>query len=145
MAGPSSLDPALIRAYRKTIYRVLADPPFDLLLGRDSAALEAWQCAQGVTCSALITAANPRSQPLSDQENKSRNSLLEKDLDDRVALAAENIDPDGAWPVERGFLVAGLTAAQSKRLAERWQQIAWLQSDGDAIPRLEFTRDPALS
>jgi len=134
----SDVDPDLVRAYGQAIYRVLADPPFDLRVDVHSRQLKAWQHDCGVSCSALITAANPGSQPLPDGENRSRTRRLERDLQGWSILPTQNIDPDGVWPIEQGFLVAGMTPEVAGCLAERWQQIAWLQMATDAVPELFF-------
>ena len=139
MASPGPADPALVQAYRATIYRAFGPSPFDLRVAEYSSALDRWQRDCGVSCSAVLTAANPGSRRLSVHSNDERYRTLRAQLQDRMVLATEHIDPAGEWPIERGLLVAGLAADQARRCARRWGQIAWLQIDAAATPALMFS------
>ncbi len=138
MDSARDVDPDLVRAYRATIYRVLGPPAFDLRVSEYSPALDAWQRGGGVTCSALLTAANPGSRRLSAQSNDERGRALRAQLQGRMVLATEHIDPEGEWPVERGLLVAGLAPDEARNYARTWGQVAWLQMDAAAMPALLF-------
>jgi len=139
VSGSHTLASDLEQAYRKTIYRVLADSPFDLRVDRYSPELEAWHRTCGVSSSALITAANPRSQQLSDRENQARNRSMRGDLQSWTVLPTSSVDPDGKWPMEPGLLIAGLGSELAQQLSSRWGQIAWLQSEHAASPALMWT------
>jgi hypothetical protein len=136
MAERSPPPPALVQAYRSAIYRVLAEPAFELLVDRYSPRLADWHLRCGVNCSALITADNPGSERLASEENLARHRQLRSALESWTVLEARNFDPQGEWPEERSLLVAGLGEADARALADRWGQNAWLQCGPDAIPRL---------
>jgi len=67
----------LLRAWLATTYRVqLPDGPVDLRIGQVSVALDEFPGRLGAECWAVIPAANPRSQMLSDAENQRRQEEL---------------------------------------------------------------------
>src|SRR5690606_11855210 len=68
----SSLDPALLQAYRETDYIVQAGPDFVLHVDQYCAALAAYYGQHGIGSGCVITACNPYSQLLADAENQAR-------------------------------------------------------------------------
>jgi len=131
----------LDQAYRKAIYRVLDDSPFDLRVDCFSARLAAWQRRAGVDHSALLTACNPGSQRLPDECNQQRQQALIQCLEGRIFLYTESIDPEGLWPVEQGVIVAGMKPDDARQLADQWEQLAWLQMGPDTRPELMYIDD----
>jgi len=96
----------------------------DLRIGQGSPELDELLTGRGLHAWCYLTAANPRSQTLSDEENATRMRALAGALDERglrwlrgVARAA-----DGGWPDEPSLLVLGLDEAQGRALAQTWQQ-----------------------
>lgn len=115
----------LLRAWLDTTYRVqLPDGPVDLRIGQASAALDEFLRQLGVDCWAVISAANPRSQLLSDDENQRRQEELGRILQQAgcVCFSGENHSRSGDWPVERTWLVPGLDEQAATALAERFGQ-----------------------
>nr|MBA3572017.1 DUF3293 domain-containing protein [Pyrinomonadaceae bacterium] len=98
----------LTRAYCNTSYRVRVSPePIRLRVGERSAAFDEVLNSYGVTHWAFITAYNPRSRQLSDEENRRRHrDLLRKVKSINCqTLACEAKGDDGAWPAEEGLIV----------------------------------------
>jgi len=120
------LDPALEAAYRAADYRV--DGPhgsFVLRIGEPCADADRLLATHGQTEWAYVTACNPRSVCLPDEENAPRTAELE------VALR------DGGWPHHRGisvgrnggwaeasFLVLGIPEGEAVALGRRFGQNA---------------------
>ncbi|MEL7374804.1 MAG: DUF3293 domain-containing protein, partial [Pseudomonadota bacterium] len=67
---------ALEAAYRAAVYRVRTDPPIDVSIGSNSAALAALLRWAGVTQAAIVTAYNPGSDPQSAEANAAADRTL---------------------------------------------------------------------
>ena len=134
--GPIS--PELITAYLTTEYRVAANPPFALLMGKRSEPLAILMAERGVKSAAYITAYNPPSQRVTEEENWSAHNSLRRNLEKRgfVLIEAEGADPSGGWQTEPGFLVLGLTLEHAKEIGKLFRQNAIVCADKDAVPEL---------
>lgn len=133
----------LMRAWLATTYRVqLPDGPVDLRIGQVSAPLDEFLRRLGVDCWAVISAANPRSQPLSDEENQRRQEELGRILQQTgcACFPGENHSRSGDWPVERTWLVPGLEEQAATALAERFGQHGLAGGRRGVAAGLIFTR-----
>jgi len=137
--GTTSLRAELLAAYRRTEYRV-DDAGYALVLrvGVPSEQLRRCHDAFGVTCSAFITAWNPRSTPTPREQNDLAMTRLEQALGAPGCrwLRGEGVDPEEEWPGEPSFLVLGLDEAAALAIARRFDQYAIVWSGADATPRL---------
>lgn len=113
-------DPQLELAYHQTDYRVSSPGgEFVIRIGKLCPEIDAEQWA-------FITACNPMSRLLSDQENAGRMQQLEAEL------AAANyrfehgagVGRDGQWPPEPSLLVYEIDEAAAIELARRYDQAA---------------------
>jgi hypothetical protein len=138
----SILDKDLIRAYEVTNFHVKAEPAFTLNIGRLSEELKALFKQNNVSNAAFITAWNPYSKSLSDEENQSRNDQLKDELIIRSLKFIDGFgqDPLGKWSGEDSFLVLGIELEVSKKLGIQFEQNAVVWSDIDAIPKLILLR-----
>jgi hypothetical protein len=99
------------------------------------------------TCSlsglCFITACNPYSAILTEEENNRRMQMLKRDLDNMSAVYFEAVGkaPDESWS-ESSFLVGGISLSDARTLGERYEQNAflWLEAGDGYIPRLLLLR-----
>jgi len=138
----SALTGELLEAYRQAVYHVAARPPFALRVGQQSVPLMTAHQAHGVECSAFITACNPRSLRLDDEQNVRRQSVLDAALRDTGLCYVDGFGHDhrGHWPGEPSFLVFGLSLHAARGLALQFDQNALLWIGEDAIPQLLVIR-----
>jgi hypothetical protein len=142
----SNLAPALVQAYRETHYWVIADAaavvPFVLRVDEASKVLAGLHKEFGVDCSAFVTACNPWSESLTDEENFKRMEKLRHALRTRSLRWLEGIGqhPRNLWPGEPSVLVLGLSLAAAKVLAQDFEQNAFVWSGSDARPQLVLLR-----
>jgi hypothetical protein len=133
------VDAALLAAYRRTEYRV-DDAGHVFVLRIDVPSDELRRCHEifGVSCSAFLTAWNPRSTPGSREQNEGAMSRLEQALAARGCrwLRGEGVDPGGEWPGEPSYLALGVDEPAGVALARRFDQHAIVWSGADATPRL---------
>lgn len=117
----------LERAYRNTTYRV--DHPegaIGLRIGEPSARLDALLAAHRATRWAFITAWNPFSEKISNENNQLRNKAL---LDavtvaGHVVFAGSGVPDHGDWPPEDSLLVLGISLDTALALGRRHGQHA---------------------
>jgi hypothetical protein len=112
----------LRRAYLDAVIEVTAP---DGTVTTYAASSEPPALPDGATWLHVITACNPRSEPLPDVENEHRNRALARDLADAglSALPAVGRSPDGTW-IERSFAVVDGDEAVVLDLAARHDQHA---------------------
>jgi hypothetical protein len=159
----SAISDELVAAYLSTCYRVrLPAPPalksvagasfasgrgriFDLCVDQHSAPLSQLFAVSGYRCATFITASNPFSVTHSAEENfaacaRLRDELLRRSCCPQQILDGEGLDPTGAWPGERSFLVLGLDLETSMLLGREFAQNALVWANEDAFPRLILLR-----
>lgn len=138
----------LEKAYRRTTYVALTSrgelrtrvgrphPELDQLLVENNA--ETW---------AYITAWNPKSEPLGEQENHARQEKLEEELRDAgyAFFQGQGTADNGEWPPEDSVLVVGIPRQEAVSIGVRYAQnaivygrlgeaavLVWCVADGKA-------------
>jgi hypothetical protein len=139
MQAMTTVLPELAEAYHRTEFRV-ADRGWQFVLrhGEHSTVLAECHAAFGVTCSAYITAWNPRSEARSQAENEIAQVRLEAELlaEGQPFLRGEGVDPTGSWPGEPSVLVLGISGPEAQRLGRVYGQNAIVLAGKDAVPRV---------
>jgi len=139
LAGEMSEE--LLKAYRQALYFV-ETPKGQILLKVGERSPELIKLCHQQNCDnwAYITAANPKSEILSEEENGSRNTELENLLSkDRYAFFKGIAkSPEDSFPAEISFLVFGISEKEAVKLAERFNQAALLLGTLTGIPVLRF-------
>jgi len=133
-----------LEAYRATRYRVFAQAAIDMRIGETSAAMAALLGLHGVGSAVFVTAFNPFSQRLSDEDNAARQRRLKAHLARLgfATIAGAGIDPTGHWPAEESVLALGADRAAADDLMMEFEQnaVVFVESDGCALlllhPRL---------
>lgn len=138
MVQETKLSPELMNAYRETQYCVQGPTSFILRIGQQSPELAQVHAQLGVSGSTFVTACNPYSGSVSDEENHSRMQRLKEKL---VALGkvfwpGVGQHPTNGWPGEPSYLVFGLSRSESIELAKSLEQNATVWAGADAVPEL---------
>jgi len=133
----------LIAAYRATEYVVAVSPPFVLQVGRHSAELDRLMHLHGVDCAAYVTACNPGSVRVPQDQNRAAQERLESGL--RAAgytlIPGAGRDPAGHWPGEASVLVPGLSRAGAVDIGRACRQHAVLWVRRGAAVELVLVAD----
>ena len=142
LLSASSLPSELIEAYRETHYRVLGYGSLTLLVDQANPELEESHRRHQTDCSAFITACNPFSRNLSDEENADRQKRLAVHLRQSEKTFFEGIGqhPMNDWGGEASFLVFGLSLKDASSLCMRYEQNGFVWSGADAVPQLILLR-----
>ena len=87
---------------------------------------------------AYVTAFNPGSQPLANEENLQRQRQLEDLLrrDGLVFFSGAGVGDDKQWPPEASVLILGISQSRAIELAREFGQNAILAGGADAVPEL---------
>ena len=136
------VDPATIRAYRETDYIVRAAPEFVLRIDQPCPALAAYYTRRQIAAGCVITAFNPLSQPLGNDENQARQARLEQELQQAGWhwLPAVGRHPTNGWPPEAGCFVEGMSAEAASEWGRTYEQTAVVWCGTDTVPRLVLLR-----
>jgi len=141
MMSNKTIHPGLIRAYREAKYVVGVDNPIVLRIGQASQQLKGLLDTHKATTAAFITAFNPYSEVMSDDQNHAAQKSLLVDAQKLGLSAIEGYGQDMAeeWPREASFLVLGITESQAEGLADKYGQngYVWIGS-ADALPVLRL-------
>lgn len=142
MTEQTTLSTDLISAYEVTNFHVKAQPAFILNIGKVSEELKFLFKQNNVFSAAFITAWNPYSKSLSEDENNSRNELLKRELITHSLKFLDGFgqDPAGEWAGEDSFLVLGIGLEAAKKLGNQFEQNAIVWLDEDAVPKLILLR-----
>ena len=83
---------------------------------------------------AIVTAHNPSSEKLSDEENERRHKELQEVLLKRSATFGPSVgeSPDGAWR-EEGVIVYDVALEEALELGKRFEQHAVLYGQGERV------------
>jgi len=132
------INPELMKSYKSADYHVDATPSFILKIGMHSPELESIYKTSHKHSAAFITAFNPYSQEISNQENKDRNHKLEELIQSLHFdyIHGEGKCGDGEWDGEESFLIFGISEKQASGIGEKFEQNAIIWCDKNAIPQL---------
>jgi len=118
---------SLVAAYRATAYWV--ETPSGSLCVRVEGRhheLDAVLRSAGVAEWAIVTAWNPRSRRLADEENRARQERLIAEIRALgfACWPVQNVADGGEWPAEASVLVLGIGRDAAMELARRYEQHA---------------------
>ena len=120
----------LLESYLATRYTA-ATPGGEVVIrvGRRHPEVDALLERTGASCWAYLTAWNPRSRRLPDEENRRRQAALVAELSGRYAcLEGEGVAADGSWR-EPSVLVLGIDREATRRVAEKYEQNAFVYGE----------------
>jgi len=113
--------------YIQTTYTVHTEEKvFDIRINQINLDFQTWLKTNNIQAWAMITAANPYSTNLSEEENKKRNANFELELqkEKRNFNHSEGIPDNPNWITELGFFIINITLDAAKELANKVQQNA---------------------
>lgn len=141
MTSNKTIHPGLIRAYREAKYVIGMDTPIILRIGQANRQLENLLHAHKVATAAFITAFNPYSEVLNDEQNQATQNSLLMDIKKLGLTVVDGYGQDMAeeWPRESSILALGITESQAEGLADKYGQngFVWIGSL-DAFPALRL-------
>ena len=134
----SGLDESLRLKYLDTDYIISDDPPLLMKIGEQSDDLRVLLGSMGVESAAFITAWNPRSEQLTDEENDDRQGVLLTDIEKIRLNYLVGYGQREDWR-EYSYLVLGLDKDQATAMATRFEQNVYVWIGLAGIPELITT------
>jgi len=138
-----NISPELIAVYRDTQFHVTnSGKSFTLRIDKFSTELDELLKKHNKHSSAYITACNPQSIQLTEEQISKRHMELKKDLESYNCVIYEGFgeDPRGEWVSEKSYLALGISEKDACKLEMKYRQNAIVCSKRDAIPRLVLLR-----
>lgn len=120
-----NIDQQLLKAYQETVYQVL-EPPLSIQIGVLSADLNTFLQENDATTWAFITAWNPKSQRLSQKENKQRHQELIKMVKNAGYLyfIGKGIGENPDWEPELSLLILNIAKIDAIQIGKYFNQNA---------------------
>ena len=118
---------ALWDAYRRTTYIArLGQSEIRINPDRQSAELDMLLNEHGAIEWAYVTAHNPQSRRLTDEDNAKRQMELINAVQDRglAFFEGDAVADDGKWPAEPSLLILGLPLDDARALGRQFGQLA---------------------
>ncbi|MGM0430706.1 MAG: DUF3293 domain-containing protein [Pseudomonadota bacterium] len=133
------MDKELLNNYKNTDYCfMVGTETITLTIGQKNYDFD--RLCERLNCNtgAFITAYNPHSQRLPEDENRRRNMQLEshlKQMSEVYDFYGEGQDRDKQWPAEASFMVLGLSQETAIDLAREYQQnaLVWIEYQQAAV------------
>lgn len=117
------VDPKLIDAYNLTEYHVF-DPEIILRIGEHSPLLDSLLDQYHQQEWAFITAFNPQSVILPDDENKLRHAQLKEAVKKYKSFEGEGVGENPPWKPEQSLLVIGISKTDASNIGIAFDQNA---------------------
>ena len=138
MNSNKSIDSELWKAYEETDFIVHSKPAFTLNIGQFSEQLKQLLNSHKVTSAAFVTAYNPFSQQLSEDENSERQTRLIDEIQSRGLSLFQGLGqhPNHQWQGEPSVLILGIDLEAAKKLARTYEQNAFVWCDEACTPQL---------
>jgi hypothetical protein len=132
---------ALRIAYEQAIYEVYyGQETIQINIGENCPSLDCLIAQSDYPTWALITAANPYSQPLSARENQRRHQRLFKHLKglQLPLIPAVGKDKSGVWTPEPSWLILGITRADVIAIGRKFEQNAIVYGELNQAAELQW-------
>jgi hypothetical protein len=113
----------LLQAYLNTNYQV-QELDIKIRIAQIDENLERMLVELNVQEWAFITAYNPRSVLLSDDENSKRHQELKNDVSSLTFFEGQGVGEDPAWKPEKSLLILGLSRQSAKEMGLKYGQNA---------------------
>ena len=133
-----TIDSKLWKAYEETDFIVHTKPEFTLNIGQFSVQLKQFLNFHKVTSAAFVTAYNPFSQQLSEDENSERQTRLIDEIQSRGLSLFQGLGqhPNHQWQGEPSVLILGIALEAAKKIARTYEQNAFVWCDEACTPQL---------
>ena len=126
----------LIDAYLGSVYSF---ENFNLKINHQNNCFHDYCVEHQILSWAFITAWNPQSRILNDEENFKRNSELCRDLVDYDIISGLGKGDD--WPAEESFFISNIEFKKALALARKYNQKAFVYGVIESLPELIVCED----
>lgn len=131
---------ALIEAYKNTKYKVF-EPDLTIEIGVLNQSVDMLLIKHKSAEWTFITAYNPYSRVLTNDENKVRHDELKELTKDYTTFEGHGVGKDPAWEPELSLFVIGITRDEASKIGKKFEQNAIVCGALNNLPELLITND----
>ena len=131
----SRLDPELLKVYLQTDYIISDDPPMTLKIGEHSDDARILLASFNTDGGAFITAWNPGSAILKDEDNDDRQAALLSEIEMRRLNYLVSCGERENWR-EYSYFILGIHREDASELAHQFEQNAYVWVGTNGLPEL---------
>ncbi len=125
----------LIEAYKNTKYKVF-EVNLTIEIGKSNQELDAILAKHNANEWAFITAFNPYSRVLTDNENKIRHIELKNLTKNYVTYEGHGVGEDPTWEPELSLLIIGISMEEASIIGKKFEQNAIVYGELNNSPGL---------
>lgn len=126
---------SLLEAYKKTKYKIF-EPSIIIEIGKLNHDVENLLKKHNSIEWAFVTAYNPYSKVLTDNENKLRHEELKELIKKYVSYEGHGVGEDPKWKPELSLLIIGISKEESISIGNKFEQNAIIFGRIDSTPQL---------
>lgn len=134
MVSGNSLE-NIISIYEKAIYRI-EELNYNIKINDFNSILDKYLEDNKFDNWAIITAYNPMSELIPEEENIKANAELEEDIKHYQKLKSQGLDPLGKWPEEKGYIIFDIDEEKAKEIGKKYKQRAIVYSNKNEKARI---------
>ncbi len=125
----------LIEAYKNTKYKVF-EPDIIIEIGKSNQDLDNLLLIHNSNEWAFITAYNPYSRVLTNDENRMRHEELKELTKAYITFEGHGVGEDPAWEPELSLFIMGISKEESSLIGEKFEQNAIVYGKTNSEPEL---------
>jgi hypothetical protein len=114
---------SLLEAYKNTKYKVF-EPSLTIEIGKINQELDDLLLKYGSKNWAFITAYNPYSRVLTQDENKSRHNEMKELVRNYLTFEGHGVGEDPSWEPELSLLIIGISKDDASKIGKKFEQNA---------------------
>ncbi len=126
---------ALIEAYKNTKYKIF-EPNIIIEIGKSNQDLDNLLLIHNSNEWAFITAYNPYSRVLTNDENRMRHEELKELTKAYITFEGHGVGEDPAWEPELSLFIMGISKEESSLIGEKFEQNAIVYGKTNSEPEL---------
>jgi hypothetical protein len=130
----------LIEVYKNTKYKVF-EPDLTIEIGVLNQDVDDLLKEHKLVEWAFITAYNPYSRVMTEDENKVRHDELKELAKDYITLEGHGVGEDPAWEPELSLFIIGITRDEASKIGKKFEQNAIVYGVLNNLPELLITND----
>jgi hypothetical protein len=126
---------SIIEAYKNTKY-IVFEPDITIEIGILNQDVDELLFKHNSNEWAFVTAYNPYSRVLSNDENRVRHDELKELTKDYIAFEGHGVGEDPTWEPERSLFIIGISKDEASEIGKKFEQNAIVYGKIDFAPEL---------
>lgn len=131
---------ALLEAYKNTKYKIF-EPDIIIEIGKSNQDLDSLLLKHNSTQWAFITAYNPYSRVLANDENKMRHDELKELTKSYITFEGYGVGEDPTWEPELSLFIIGISKDDASLIGKEFEQNAIVYGKTNSEPELIILND----